>query len=237
MVPGIMCFVLVPGLKNPDEAYMTLVTNYLPAGLTGFIISILIAGLISTIDSGLNSFSTIFTLDIYIKNFRPQATQKEITSFGRIITGCAALAAILFALWFGTFGKGIFNLAMGLIAFFAPPISAVFLISVLWKRATSAGAFWSLLLGTILSLSIGVCHFNNYPSKEFWPHYLVLSFYIFAAICALFVIVSVLTKNSPDEEQLPTLAEVYTSAGGTVKSIWVGWAALAVIMLGIYIIF
>ena len=78
MLPGILCYVLHPDLANPDEAFMTMVTNYLPVGMTGLIVAVLIAALVSTVDSGLNSFSTVFTLDIYVKKFRPDATQAEI---------------------------------------------------------------------------------------------------------------------------------------------------------------
>ena len=75
MLPGILCFLLHPGLKSPDEAYLTMVTNYLPFGMRGLIFVVLIAALVTTVDAGINSFSTIFTLDIWVRRFRPQASK------------------------------------------------------------------------------------------------------------------------------------------------------------------
>jgi SSS family solute:Na+ symporter len=86
IIPGITCFVLFPGLKDPDEAYMTMVTRLLPAGMTGMVMAVLIAALVSTIDSALNSLSTVFTMDIYLKRHNPNASQKEIIKTGRIVT-------------------------------------------------------------------------------------------------------------------------------------------------------
>ena len=65
ILPGIICYLLFPDLEDENEAYMTMVTGLLPVGMVGFIMAVLIAALVSTIDSALNSFSTVFTLDIY----------------------------------------------------------------------------------------------------------------------------------------------------------------------------
>ena len=46
--------------------------------------AVLIAALVSTVDSGLNSFSTVFTLDIYVSKYRPDATPAEIKWVGRL---------------------------------------------------------------------------------------------------------------------------------------------------------
>ncbi|NOX56257.1 MAG: sodium/solute symporter, partial [Planctomycetes bacterium] len=78
MMPGILCFLLHPELDDPDEAFMTMVTQYLKPGMVGLIVAVLIAAVISTIDSGLNSFSTVFTLDIYVRRLRPEATPSEV---------------------------------------------------------------------------------------------------------------------------------------------------------------
>jgi len=154
MLPGIMCAILHPGLQKSDAAFMTLLVNNMPLGMTGFMVAVLLAALVSTIDSGLNSFSAIFTVDVYAKNFRPNASQKELNAIGRVVTVGAAVFAIICAMWFATFGKDIFNLAQGVISFFAPPMTAVFVVGILWKRATGTAAFWSLVLGSIVSLTL-----------------------------------------------------------------------------------
>ncbi|MEE4311835.1 MAG: sodium:solute symporter [candidate division KSB1 bacterium] len=235
-MPGIFCFILYPNLENPDSAYTMLMTNLLPTGLVGLIVAVLIAALISTIDSALNSFSTIFTLDIYCDKFRPGAQTKEIRLVGRIMTLIIAVVSIFIALSMESVGRDLFNLLQGIIAFFAPPMSAVFLIGVLWRRATSKAALYTLIFGSAMSLSIGFCQFNNWPSETFWPHYMLLSFYLFAALSAFMIVVSLVTQKGSEPSTLPTLRETYAGSKGST-AIWVLWGVLAMIMFSIYLIF
>jgi SSS family solute:Na+ symporter len=65
ILTGILCLILFPQLKNADEAYMTMVTNLFPPGMNGLVIVVLIAVLVGTIGSSLNSLSTVFTMDVY----------------------------------------------------------------------------------------------------------------------------------------------------------------------------
>jgi len=237
MLPGVLCYILHPGLKDPDEAFTTMVVHHLPVGLTGLIVAVLIAALISTIDSGLNSFSTVFTLDIYRRSFCPDASPARIKWVGRVVTIIAAAIAIACALMIDSFERGLFDMIQSIIAFIAPPVSAVFLVGVLWQRATSRAALATLIGGSIASISLGLCHLNDWPSRAFWPHYMLLSFYIFAGICAFMAVVSLFTQNSPTEERLPTLKQTYVQQGASSMSIWLLWAVLAVIMLAIYLVF
>ncbi len=237
LLPGILCLVLHPGLEDPNEAFATMVVSHLPTGMVGLMVAVLIAALISTIDSGLNSFSTVFTLDIYKKSIRPQASASETKMIGRVATVVAALIAIGSALVMDRFERGLFDMIQSVIGFIAPPVSAVFVIGVLWPRATSKAALTTLTVGSVVSISIGFCNLNNWPSKAFWPHFMLLSFYIFAGICALMVVVSLLTRNSPNEEQLPSLKETYAQQGARSRSMWLLWAILAAIMAVIYLFF
>lgn len=70
-----------------------------------------------------------------------------------------------------------FDLPQSLIAFVSPPMAAVFLAGVLWRRATGAAAIVGLIAGSLVSLSLGACCITDWPHKGFWPHYLLLSFY------------------------------------------------------------
>lgn len=237
LLPGVLCFVLHPGLDDPNEAFATMVVHYLPTGMVGLIVAVLIAALISTIDSGLNSFSTVFTLDIYKKRIRPHASVSETKMVGRLATLGAAAIAIGSALMMNRFDRGLFDMIQSVIGFIAPPVSAVFLIGVLWRRATSTAALATLVVGSIASISIGFCNLNSWPSKEFWPHFLLLSFYIFAGICLFMVVMSLLTRNAPNEEELPPLKKVQATQGSGPRFIWMLWGILAVIMITIYVIF
>ncbi len=237
LLPGILCFVLHPGLDDPNEAFATMVVSHLPTGMVGLMVAVLIAALISTIDSGLNSFSTVFTLDIYKKSFRPQASAVETKLVGRIATVLAAAIAVSSALVMDRFDRGLFDMIQSVIGFIAPPVSAVFVIGVLWRRATSKAALMTLIVGSISSISIGFCNLNDWPSKAFWPHFMLLSFYVFAGICLFMVVASLLTRNDSREEQLPSLKETYAQQGSRSRSLWLLWGVLAAIMAAIYLFF
>jgi len=236
ILPGIMCYILFPNLDNPDEAYMTMVTQLLPVGMLGLIVAVLIAALISTIDSALNSFSTIFTLDIYCTKFRPQADTKEIRRVGRIMTLSIAILSIFIALSMESVGKDLFNLLQGIIAFFAPPMASVFLIGVLWRKATSKAALATLTIGSAISLAVGACQLKSWPSAEFWPHYLLLSFYLFVGLSIFMIVISLFTQKGAIPSALPTLRETYRTIENS-RTMWILWGVLAVLMIAIYIIF
>lgn len=237
-LPGILCFVLHPGLDDPDKAFMTMVSHHLPVGLVGLVVAVLVAALISTIDSGLNSFSTIFTLDVYARRIRPDATARERKLVGRLATVAIAVISIGIALSMQTVGKNLFDLLQSIIAYFAPPLAAVFLVGVLWRRATGTAALLTLCLGSAVSLGIGAMDFLKFPHPDFWPHFMLNAFFLFAGLCVLMVVTSLLTKPSPDEQQLPTLRESSeAAAAGSTTRVWTLWAILAAIMLGLYLVF
>lgn len=236
ILPGILCFILYPNLENPDQAYMTMVTRLLPSGMIGLIVAVLIAAFISTIDSALNSFSTIFTLDIYCDKFRQKADANEIRRVGRIMTLIIAVISIFIALSMESFGKDLFNLLQGIIAFFAPPMSAVFLIGVLWRKATAKAAFSTLIVGSIISLSVGVCQLKEWPNAEFWPHYLLLSFYLFIGLSVFMVTISLITQKTMVPSALLTFKEINGKIDNP-KFIWGLWGVLAFLMAILYLIF
>ena len=237
MTPGFACRVLYPNLADPDTCFMTMVANHMPSGMVGLIIVVLIAALISTVDSGLNSFSTIFTLDIYGRKLRPDAPARELKAVGRLATIGIAACSMGIALSMESAGKNLFDLLQSIIAYFAPPMASVFLIGVLWKRATSSAALVTLLGGSMVSLSIGLMDFAKFPHEGFWPHFMLMSFLLFAGLCGVMVAVSLFTKNSQEEEVLLSLRETYTRQVRSSAFIWIGWGVLATIMGAIYVVF
>lgn len=238
ILPGIICLILFPNLENPDEAYMTMVSELLPHGLIGLIMTVLMAALISTIASALNSLSTVFTLDVYQKRFRPQASTAETIRMGRVVTVVGSFMSIFLAMGVAKLeGLDLFSLFQAILGFLAPPLSAVFLVGVLWKRATAKGANAVLTIGTIVSLGIGFCYLKHWPSAEFYPHFLFLSFLIFSGLCVFMVVVSLLTQKAGEVSPLPSLAETYRDSGRVSTGVWVTWGILIALMVGLYLFF
>lgn len=237
ILPGILCFLLFPELENPDEAYMTMVTKLLPVGMTGMVMAVLIAALVSTIDSSLNALSTVFTMDIFVKRHKPEASQKQIVLIGRIVTVVGALVAILMTLAIDSIkGLNLFDVFQSILGFIAPPMSVVFLFGVLWKKTTTRAANIVLIFGTILCLGVGVLYLWVFPQEMygFWPHFLLLSFYLFVFLSFVIVAFSHLDRKRED-------LHVSTLDPGRLPAVplqvKVLWGILIVIMIGLYIFF
>ncbi len=238
IIPGIVCFALVrTGFFgdmniNPDDAYLTLVKSLFPVGMIGLVLAVLTAALISTIGSALNALSTVFTMDIYVKRINPNATEKEITKTGQAVTIVGALISVLITIAVDSIqGMNLFNVFQSVLSFIAPPMAAVFVMGVFWKRCSSAAANMTLTLGTIFSIGIGVLYLWVIPGATQAIHFMMLSFYIFVVLIAAMVIVSLVKK---DAELAPEIAKVCEKPK---RGVIIAWAALAVVMVALYIFF
>ena len=234
IVPGIICFALFPTLQNPDEAYMTLVTNLFPVGMVGMVMAVLTAALVSTVGSALNALSTVFTIDIYMK-YRPKASEKEMISVGRLVTVVGAIISIVICIAIDSIkGLDLFNVFQSVLGFIAPPMAAVFLFGVFWKRATTRAANFALTFGTAFSLLVGVLYLWVFPSEDYpgvWPHFMMLSFNLFVAISVGMFIISMFEKkpqgNALDYGTLPKPS----------SSVVVLWVLLILVMIALYTFF
>ncbi len=235
MIPGVICYILYPHLKSPDLAYLTMVTNLFPPGMKGLIIVVLIACLISTIGASLNSVSTVFTMDIYIKKYKPEASNRDIIKIGRIITVVGALASVSVALAIDALKDrlNLFNIFQSVLGFLAPPMTVAFLFGVLWKKTTALAINIVLTAGTAFCLIVGVLYLWVIPSDA-WPHFLLLSFYLFVVLSAMTYVVSVFDKQGVLKLQQATY---FKSAGKPGKQVWAMWGLLIAVMVGLYIVF
>jgi len=234
IIPGIICYVLYPNLKNPDEAYLTLVIKLLPQGMIGLVIATLIAALISTIDSALNSLSTVFTIDIIYKN-KSVETHKIIKT-GRIITLFGAIISIFLTIAIDNIQSlNLFDKFQAVLSFMAPPMSVIFLLGVLWKKTTSKAINLILIYGTLLSLFTGCLYLWIFPTQKytFWPHFLLISFYLFIILSVTLIIISKLDRNGQVSEKILNTKIIFTYS----KKALIKWIFLIVVMIILYFIF
>jgi len=236
ILPGIICFVLYPQLKNPDEAYLTMVTQLFPVGLRGLIIVVLIAALISTIGSALNSLSTVFTMDIYVKKYQPAASQAKIKKIGRIAVLMGSLVSIFITLGIDSIkGLNLFDVFQSVLGFIAPPMSVVFLFGVLWNKTTTKAANFVLTIGTLISLGTGVLYLWVFPNGVYqWPHFLLLSFYIFLVLSVLAWLITIIDKHNQKDHQTLLRIDPAAKPDLQVKLLWV---LLTIVMIALYIFF
>jgi SSS family solute:Na+ symporter len=233
ILPGILCFVLFPGLKDANEAYMTMVTNLFPPGMNGLVIVVLVAVLVGTIGSSLNALSTVFTTDLYVKKINPAASNSQVVKIGRITVVAGCVFAVGAALAIDNIkGLNLFDIFQSVLGFIAPSLSVVFLLSVFWKRTTRKAVNSILSYGSAFSLATGVLYlWILTPDKyHFWPHYLLVSFDIFVVLFIAAVVISLADKSpatnaeSMGSEQMPaTSAKVkilFTLLGLTILCLY-----------------
>lgn len=136
--------------QKPDSTYGALMA-LMPVGIRGLIFAALIAAIVSSLASMINSISTIFTMDIYRDYVSTNADEQHYVMIGRITAVIAMLTALFLAIPLLGAGDSIFQAIQEYTGFVAPGIVAVFLLGFFWKRANTAGAFALLVSSVVLS--------------------------------------------------------------------------------------
>ncbi|MBY8829457.1 sodium/sugar symporter [Hephaestia mangrovi] len=234
VVPGIAAVLLAPDLAKPDDAYPTMM-RLLPTGILGLVFAALIAAIVASTASKINSISTIFTLDLYAK-FKGQKSnvedmggseattpgERHLVLVGRI-TACLALAlALITARPLLGHSDQAFQYIQEYTGFFTPGITVIFLLGLFWKRASEAGAITAAVGSFILSL---VMKFAT-PDFPFMNRMLVTFF----VTLALAVVMSLVWPNAANRNRIDTANVNYkTSTGFNAAA-----AAVVMILVALY---
>lgn len=155
VMPGIMAFQLYGDEINAlggnagDKAYPYMISQILPSYLRGVMFAALLGAVMSTFNSGINSASTIFTIDIYGKYINKTASAKRQVFIGRIATAIIMVVACLWAPVVGS-AEGVFKYIQEIWGFITPGIVAAFLVGLVVKKAPAFAAKAALLLGPFL---------------------------------------------------------------------------------------
>jgi SSS family solute:Na+ symporter len=149
VLPGIAALVLVPNLDRPDRAYPSLMAM-LPTGILGLVFAALVAAIIASTGSKINSIATIFTMDLY-RSMKPDTDQKKLVFIGR----CAAVVSIVIALivtepLLAGFDQA-FQFIQTFTGWFTPGICVIFLLGIFWEKTTSAAAMIAALATVAVS--------------------------------------------------------------------------------------
>ena len=136
-----------------DKVFPTLVQNLLPVGFRGLVVAGMIAALMSSLASLFNSVSTLFTVDVYQK-IRPETSARKLVTIGRTTTVVmTALGLLWLPIMKAIAGGGLYQYIQSVQSFLAPPIVAVFVMGLFWKRMNLRGAVWGLSLGFVLGMA------------------------------------------------------------------------------------
>jgi SSS family solute:Na+ symporter len=181
----------------PNMTYPVLLFQLLPSGLLGLVLAGLLAAMMSSVSATFNSASTLITMD-FIQKAKPDMTSKQLVRTGQIATLFLVVLAAAWAPQIERFGS-LFQYLQLVLAFICPPVVAVFVLGLFWKRASANGAFAALMTG--FAIAIFLLFSNVY---ELSPYINDIHFLDRAAllllICSIVHIgVSLMTKG-PNEE-------------------------------------
>lgn len=235
-----------------DTVFPTLVTTLLPSGIRGLIVACLLAALMSSLASLFNSSASLFTVDIYEK-LRPGQSEKHLLTVGRIAT---TVVVVLGMLWIPVMkvisGGGLYQYLQSVQGYLAPPITAVFLLGLFWKRLNGRGAVWALAGGFVLGMFKLTCQAFFGASKIADPAWLaaigdfnfLYATGILFVLSAILMIVGSLTSPPPQEAQIKglTYASIRELHGEEISRSWdLGNKVLTTLILtlvvGLYVYF
>jgi SSS family solute:Na+ symporter len=193
--PGLIALALFPGIKDGDLAFTKLISELLPPGLSGLVFAALFAALMSSMDSVLNSCSTIFTKDIYEKYIHRSGSDKHYLKVGRIFTVVILILGVISSPLSQKF-QGIYIYLQTLNAFIQGPILAILLLGMFWTGTTQWGGLFGLLGGISLSSLMFVFKSSLFTIEE--PFFYIAWWSFLGAVLITYV-VSRFTKPFPLE--------------------------------------
>ncbi|MDB5231790.1 MAG: sodium transporter [Chitinophagaceae bacterium] len=243
VIPGITMYVMyqngmfqpemadAAGVIKPDHSYPTLM-NLLPAGLKGLAFAALTAAIVASLAGKANSISTIFSLDIYKKFFKKDATEKQLVRTGRITVVIAMLLASLVAPALRNLDQA-YQFIQEYVGFISPGVLSIFLLGFFWKRATSGAALTSAILtiplSTFLKFLPGWSN-GAFPDLPFMDRMTL----VFGILMLLMIVISLADKRSKVNQQVVIIdTKMFRCSPGFI----VGSAIIVGILAALYTVF
>jgi SSS family solute:Na+ symporter len=217
IIPGVMAFALAKTgqleFATSDQAFPTMVRALLPIGLRGLVVGGLLAALMSSLAAVFNSCSTLFTMDIY-KKLHPQASEKTLVFVGRIATAVVVVSGILWIPFMKHISGELYHYLQSVQAYLAPPITAVFLLGIFWKRINAWGAHAALFGGFFIGMLRLIAELNKDKLSGFLytfadVNFLYFCVYLFIASIGLLIFFSML-RPEPSFDQIKGLTYATT---------------------------
>lgn len=210
LIPGVVALALKQQGKlawdTPDQAFPVLMSNLLPSGLRGLVAAGLMAALMSSLASVFNSCSTLFTVDIY-KKLKPDTPEKKLLNIGRIATVIVVLLGILWIPIMANISGVLYEYLQSVQSYIAPPITAVFLLGIFYKRINAKGALATLIFGFVVGairIVLELVKDSMSPDSFLYimgdMNFLTFGAYFFLACIVVAVGVSLMTKPATAEQ-------------------------------------
>ncbi len=195
MFPGLIALAAFPGIEDGDQAFPMLVKSLLPPGLRGLLFAGFLAGLMSTIDSFLNSTATLWTKDIYERFLVKGASDRHYMIVGQLATVVLLICGVATSPLSKRF-DGIYVAIQTFLSFFQGPAFSVLLLGMFWPRATQWGGLAGLVGGICTSILLYVLKARLFTIED---PFLYISWWSFLAGVLLNVMTSLATKRHSEE--------------------------------------
>ena len=207
--PGAFARVLYPEMPDVDKLYPTMLFDLLPTGILGLVLAGFIAALMSSIDSGLNSVSTLITMDFY-KKLKPEKSNEQLMTVGRIVTFVVMIIAAAWAPYITNFEK-LWDYLQFVLSWFCPPIIALFVMGLFWRKANGRGAIATIVVGFLITLF--AIFFNNNEQTMDFLYMTTLHF----VLCCMAMYIGSLSGAAPSAEVIKNM--VWNAAGFREESV------------------
>ncbi len=214
LIPGVVALALKQRGEihwdSPDQAFPVLMSNLLPSGMRGLVAAGLLAALMSSLASVFNSCSTLFTVDIY-KKLKPETPEKDLLRIGRIATFIVVVLGIFWIPIMANISGVLYEYLQKVQSYISPPIAAVFLLGIFYKRINSRGALATLIVGFAIGALRMVLELakDSLPEGSIFYELGSMNFLTFGAyfffICVIIAIVASLTAPEASAEKLEGL--------------------------------
>jgi SSS family solute:Na+ symporter len=184
-----------------------MIRELLPTGVKGLLAAGLLAAVMSTVESALNSTATVVAEDI-VKRVRPQTSDRSLVTIGRITAVIVVILAILWSPYGGKFAS-IFEAINKIPMMFAPAITCVFLFGVFWRRGTKEAAVTTLIFGLV----VGVAYFlvdlplvgeTRLVADTWGLPFMQVGWWLFCLCSVVYVVTSLMTP-APSQAHLDAL--------------------------------
>lgn len=253
VLPGTLCLASIlqqniPALPvgdsgKPDslQTYGHMIKHWLPLGVRGIVVAALLAALMSTVSGALNSIATLCSYDL-VKRWRPEVSDRRLVLVGRLVTLAGMLAAILWSPLLGRY-QSVFKGINQMIGYVAPPVTALFLWGVFWRRVSATAALVAAWSGTLLGVACGVFDWAGgfkwlKEDCQIAIPFMLVPVALFVVCSALLVIVSLAKPEPPSPESAKL---IWSHPLEPLRGPWRGLGdyrlvagVLAAVMIGLY---
>ncbi|MDB5344899.1 MAG: sglT 7 [Schlesneria sp.] len=215
-IPGLIALVKFPELGHgeADRALPMLVGYLLGEGWRGLFVAAFLAALMSSVDSYLNSATTIYVNDFYRKFYRPHADEGLLLAIGRWTTIGFVLWAVYFAFQLMVVPAGLYTIFQTMMSFIVGPTLGVILLGMLSSRNNAEGALIGFIGGVFTSIGLFLLNqdfvadwLNIEPLFRIGQAYLYYSIWAFIATILLAWLFSYFGKPDAPEKRRYSISE------------------------------